>query len=204
MATDELGNFDDVVDNMAVHGHGVEVETIIEGQNMPGAAEDLDFMVQQEVETTTDGVDPNLGNELDPVENVLISLQNSESSHDNQDGREVEIIIDGEEEEDNHLSGNKKKRKGAKKDSPKAKRAKKGSKKKQARIVNRKIPNAIGTAQAASQAKEANEASFDPRKIARKWSRMKAPIKTLDGEFSVDMWTTGKFSCISFLKSIQC
>ena len=194
MATDELSNFDDVVDNMAVHGHGVEVETIIEGQNIPAAAEDLDFIVQQEVETTTDGVDPNLGNELDPVENVLISLQNSESSHDNQDGRDVEIIIDGEDDEDIHLISTKKKRKGGKKESPKAKRAKKGSKKKQARIVNRKIPNAIGTAQAASQAKEANEASFDPRKIARKWSRMKAPIKTLDGEFSVDMWTTGWFS----------
>jgi hypothetical protein len=70
-------NVDDVCDSMAAGDHGVEVETIIQGQApLPGQADELDFMVQEEVETTTDG--DTLTVELDPVDNVIIALQNTD------------------------------------------------------------------------------------------------------------------------------
>ena len=82
---------------------GVEVQTIAEGQALKNETPDLDFIVQEEVETTTDG--PQIPEE-DPVKNVLLSLQQSGADgHDQEEdiveeageedgARELEIKVD--------------------------------------------------------------------------------------------------------------
>ena len=86
---------------------GVEVETIAEGQAMKNEPPELEFIVQEEVETTTDG--PHLAEE-DPVKNVLLSLQQSaEDGHDRFEieeadrededgGRDLEIRVDDDDD----------------------------------------------------------------------------------------------------------
>ncbi|XP_064402865.1 transcription factor YY2-like isoform X2 [Halichondria panicea] len=65
------------VDDVCGTEHGVEVETILQGQApLATSAHELDFMVQEEVETTTEG--DTLPVELDPVDNVIIALQESD------------------------------------------------------------------------------------------------------------------------------
>ena len=183
-------NVDDVCDSMAAD-HGVEVQTIIQGQApIAGQADDLDFMVQEEVETTID--DDTLTVELDPVDNVIIALQNTEGLQpgihfeDQNGGADIEgsgpRVAVGKKR---RLANRGNKVRGV--SSKRKRRQKKGS----VRFVNRQIPVALTTASVAKEAKEANEASFDPEKHPRKWRRRKLPVKTLDGQFAVSMWCTG-------------
>jgi hypothetical protein len=175
----------DVCDNLAVSvEEGVEVQTILQGQAGPG---DLDFIVQEEVETTTDGV---LAADLDPVDNVIIALQNTD-----QDPSAVVQYMTGNDADDVsdqemlNSSSSKRKRKSSSKSNSK-KKARKG--RKGVRFINRRFPLALATSQSVKEAKESNEASFDPTKRSRHWSRQKMPIKTLDGgQFTVSLWTTG-------------
>lgn len=176
---------DDVCDNIAVSvGEGVEVQTILQGQAGPG---DLDFIVQEEVETTTDGVLS--AADIDPVDNVIIALQNTD-----QDSSAVVQYVtasEGGEEitEEVSSSSSRRKRKSASRASPR-KKTRKG--RKGVKFVNRRTPLPLATSQSVKEAKESNEASFDPSKRSRRWSSQKVPIKTLDGgEFTVSLWTTG-------------
>jgi transcription factor YY len=66
------------------------------------------------------------------------------------------------------------------------------------RFINRRFPLALATSQSVKEAKESNEASFDPTKRSRHWSRQKMPIKTLDGgQFTVSLWTTDQRKQVS-------
>ena len=202
-------NVDDVCDSMAADHHGVEVETIIQGQApMGGQADELDFMVQEEVETTTDG--DTLTVELDPVDNVIIALQNTDNNlqsfnvgghFQEQDGGEGEI----QEQAEGSSSGRKRKGaggKGGSKGYGVAKKKSRKSKRGSVRFTNRAIPVPLSTASTAKEAKEANEVSFDSEKRPRKWKKRKLPVKTLDGEFTVSMWATGMFLLDSCLTSV--
>ena len=175
---------DDVCDNIAVSvEEGVEVQTILQGQ--AGGPGDLDFIVQEEVETTTDGVLS--AADIDPVDNVIIALQNTE-----QDSSTVaHYVTAGDEPRVEEVSSSRRKRKSAasSKASPR-KKTRKG--RKGVKFVNRRNPLPLATSQSVKEAKESNEASFDPSKRSRRWSYQKVPIKTLDGgEFTVKLWTTG-------------
>lgn len=186
---------------------GVEVQTIIQGQaSVTGPEDDLDFMVQEEVETTTDG--DTLTVELDPVDNVIIALQESDShletrghfdfSTEGQNGgldcRFRSEVADLRASEGG--SPTKKKRSlqtrniriGATK--KRLRKAKKGS----VRFTNRHIPAALSGAGVAKEAvREANEASFDPEKEPRKWKKRRIPVRTVDGgKFCVSMWCSGR------------
>lgn len=184
---------DDVCANVTAadsDGGGVEVQTIMEGQ---ASSADLDFIVQEEVETTTEGA----ATDLDPVDNVIIALQNTEQD-DSGVARFEELELEAEDARDSDDAGpveivpstSSKKRKSSRGTSSPKKKSKKS--KKGVRFGNRRIPLALATSQSVKDAKEANEASFDPQKITRRWSRIKVPIKTLDGgEFTARMWTTG-------------
>lgn len=104
---DEKMEFETDVVTMA---DAVEVQTIAEGQALKTEAPDLDFIVQEEVETTTEGP-PHLTEE-DPVKNVLLSLQQSAGGgHDREEdmaegegegeedgGKVLEIRVDDDEE----------------------------------------------------------------------------------------------------------
>ncbi len=186
-----------------VEEDGVEVQTIIQGQApISGGEDDLEFMVQEEVETTTDG--DGLAVELDPVDNVIIALQQSDhslgtgghfdlKSDDQNGGLEVGFsTIHG------GLSLAKRKRdvgsrglRGGVSSKRKQKKNKKGS----IRFVNRQIPAALSGAGVAKEAaREANEASFDPEKEPRKWKKSRIPVKTMDGgKFTISMWSSGRF-----------
>ena len=185
-------NVDDVCDSIAVAAdEGVEVQTILQGQAGPGG---LDFIVQEEVETTTDEIVAHT-HEVDPVDNVIIALQNTEHEPTNDHFTEIveEREEDGRDSDPGHplimTTGRKRKSSSKVSINPK-KRSRKG--KKGVRFINRRIPNALATSQSVKDSKEANEASFDPLKMPRKWSRVAVPLKTLDGgEFFVKMWTTG-------------
>lgn len=191
---------------------GVEVQTIIQGQApVTGTEDDLDFMVQEEVETTTDG--DTLTVELDPVDNVIIALQESDPHLELETRGHFDLNSDGQnggldirfrrEVPDPGASGAvspSKRRRGfqarsirpssgmtAKK---KTRRAKKGS----VRFTNRLIPAALSGAGVAKEAvREANEVSFDPEKESRKWKKRRIPVKTVDGgKFCVSMWCSGR------------
>lgn len=185
---------------------GVEVQTIIQGQApVSGGDDDLEFMVQEEVETTTDG--DTLTVELDPVDNVIIALQESDShldtrSHfefnpESQNGGldKIRAIVSDTSNGDaskrkrgiqsrnlRSASGSLTKKKPGK--------VKKGS----ARFTNRHIPAGLsGTGLAKEAMREANELSFDPEKEARKWKKHRVPVKTVDGsKFCVNMWSSGR------------
>ena len=196
-------NVDDVYDSMAAD-HGVEVQTIMQGQApIAGQSDDLDFMVQEEVETTTDG--DALTVELDPVDNVIIALQNTDNLQagghfeDQNGGLSLRTRKHASGLGD-HLAGSSggiiagKKRKASSKGNrgsgtnarKKAKKSKKG-----VRFTNRQFTGALATASVAKEAKEANEVSFNPEKRPRKWKKRKIAVKTMDGDFSVSMWSTG-------------
>ena len=196
-------NVDDVYDSMAAD-HGVEVQTIIQGQApMAGQSDDLDFMVQEEVETTTDG--DALTVELDPVDNVIIALQNDNlqagghfedqngglglrtRKHANGLGGQLAGTSSG-----SIVAGKKRKasNKGSRGSGPNARKKAKKSKK-GVRFTNRQFTGALATSSVAKDAKEANEVSFNPEAYPRKWKKRKIAVKTMDGEFSVGMWSTG-------------
>lgn len=189
---------DDVCPSVTAAGSqdgGVEVQTIIEG-HAPSA--DLDFIVQEEVETTTEGVVMNAA-DLDPVDNVIIALQNTEQEEvavGHFEELEVEREDEGRESDEpariDIVAPTTKKRKsssrGASSPKKKSRKSRKG-----VRFANRRIPVALATSQSVKEAKEANEASFDPQKRPRRWSRVAVPVKTLDGgEYTVKLWTTGR------------
>lgn len=181
-------NVDDVCESIAVAAEeGVEVQTIMQGQAGPGG---LDFIVQEEVETTTEDVLAQ-SHDVDPVDNVIIALQNTE--HEPTNDHFTEIVEEREEESDpGHplIVTTGRKRKTTKTSSNSRKRSRKG--KKGVMFRNRRIQNALTSAQSIKESKEANEASFDSLKRPRKWSKVPVPLKTLDGgEFHVNMWTTG-------------
>lgn len=195
-------NVDDVYDSMAAD-HGVEVQTIIQGQApIAGQADDLDFMVQEEVETTTDG--DTLTVELDPVDNVIIALQNTDSLHagghfENQNGGPGNEF--GDHPGPSTISIGKKRKsssRGNRGNSSFARKKAKKQKKAPVRFSNRQIPGALATGSVAKEAKEANEVSFDPDKRPRKWKKRKVSVKTLDGEFTVGMWSTGTYAWVNF------
>lgn len=200
------------VDDVCGSEHGVEVQTILQGQApLTSPAHELDFMVQEEVETTTEG--DTLAVELDPVDNVIIALQENDS-HLGGGGHFVGIQ-NGDLELDEPFrdclqespgssalilgkrrraqngrsvrgSGSSPASGGARK--ARTKKSKKGS----VRFVNRQIPAALSGAGVAKEAREANEVSFDPDKNPRKWRKKKVPVRTLDGgTFAVSMWCTG-------------
>ena len=196
-------NVDDVCDSMAASDHGVEVETIIQGQApIGGQADELDFMVQEEVETTTDG--DTLTVELDPVDNVIIALQNTDGLQggghfDEQNGGLCEPLGYGSGSSasvrvhDSGVSpGGKKRRSGggervggsAKR---KARKLRKGA---VVRFTNRQIPAMLNAA-ASKEAGDANDASFATRRSPRKWRKRSVPVTTLEGQFAVTMWSTG-------------
>ena len=207
-------NVDDVCDSMAAGEHGVEVETIIQGQApLPGQADELDFMVQEEVETTTDG--DTLTVELDPVDNVIIALQNTDGLQggghfDEQNGGLCEtlayggggsscgVVVGRERAAGAAGSGRKRRSGGAGGGGEGGGRLGSGKKKSRkmrkgavsVRFTNRQIPTVLSSA-ASKETREANEASFDADKSPRKWRRRSVPVKTLEGQFAVAMWSTG-------------
>lgn len=190
---------------------GVEVQTIIQGQApVTRTEDDLEFMVQEEVETTIDG--DTLTVELDPVDNVIIALQesdtrghldarshfdfNCESQNGGLDVRFRTILSDPSASDSGSLC---KRKRGVQNRNvrnvggtikTKSRKTKKGS----VRFTNRHIPAALSGAGVAKEAvREANEASFDPEKEARKWKKRRVPVKTVDGgKFCVSMWCSGK------------
>lgn len=180
---------------------GVEVETIIEGH---APSTDLDFIVQEEVETTTEGVVMNPA-DLDPVDNVIIALQNTEQEEvavGNFEELEVEREDDGRDSDDAAridivATTSKKRRSSSRAASSPKKKSRKS--RKGVRFANRRIPLALATSQSVKEAKEANEASFDPQKRPRRWSRVSVPVRTLDGgEYTVKLWTTGTCGWITW------
>ena len=190
------------IDVTDVEEDGVEVQTIIQGQApISGGEDDLEFMVQEEVETTTDG--DGLPVELDPVDNVIIALQQSDhslstgghfdlKSDDQNGGLEV-----GFSSVPSRLSFTKRKRETSSRGlrgGVSSKRKQKKSKKGSIRFVNRQIPVALSGAGVAKEAaREANEASFDPEKEPRKWKKSRIPVKTIDGgKFTISMWSSGR------------
>ena len=208
-------NVDDVCDSMAA---GDEVETIIQGQApLPGQADELDFMVQEEVETTTDG--DTLTVELDPVDNVIIALQNTDGLQggghfDEQNGGLCETLAYGSSssgivvgrERPAAAGGGRKRRSGsgagaggggegggrlgasAKK---KSRKMRKGAV--SVRFTNRQMPTVLSSSAASKETREANEASFDASKSPRRWRRRSVPVTTLEGQFAVAMWSTGTY-----------
>lgn len=192
-------NVDDVCDSMAASGHGVEVETIIQGQApIGGQADELDFMVQEEVETTTDG--DTLTVELDPVDNVIIALQNTDGLQggghfEEQNGGLSEPLpyrSSSSASARMHDSGSGKKRRsggGERVGSSAKKKARKFRKGAVVRFINRQIPPVLNAA--SKEAGDANEAKFPSRRSPRKWRKRSVPVTTLEGQFAVTMWSTG-------------
>ena len=212
-------NVDDVCDSMAAGAHGVEVETIIQGQApIPGQADELDFMVQEEVETTTDG--DTLTVELDPVDNVIIALQSTDGLQggghfDEQNGGLCEPLAayGAGSSSVGSVSGaasgggsGRKRRSGGEgggrlgtSTKKKSRRTRKGAV--SVRFTNRQIPSVLSNA-ASKETREANEASFDADKSPRKWRKRSVPVKTLEGQFAVAMWSTG--TCVGeFLDTLE-
>ena len=199
-------NVDDVCDSMAAAGHGVEVQTIIQGQApLPAQTDEMDFMVQEEVETTTDG--DTLTVELDPVDNVIIALQNTPDGlqggghfEDQNGGLGEGLPYRSTSSGAKERSGSSGKRRrsggggatgeGGKSFKKKSRKLRKGA----VRFTNRQIPSALSTtSSAAKDAREANEASFATEKRPRKWKKRSVPVTTLDGQFAVSLWSTGRW-----------
>lgn len=196
-------NVDDVCDSMAASDHGVEVETIIQGQApIAGQTDELDFMVQEEVETTTDG--DTLTVELDPVDNVIIALQNTDGLQggghfDEQNGGLCEPLVFGSASREHSGVGTsgRKRRSGGVIGGGEGGRSGGSTKKKSrkmrkgaVRFTNRQIPSVLNAA-SKPDAREANEASFSANKSPRKWRKRSVPVTTLEGQFAVAMWSTG-------------
>lgn len=186
-------NVEEVVESIAVSGSvedGVEVETILQGQS--GGPGDLDYIVQEEVETTTENV-LTTTEVMDPVDNVIIALQNTDQVDDGiPGGSSAEYNTPNEEGSDHEVVSSSRKRRSAGSSSRSNARKKSRKGKKGARFVSRRNPIPLATSQSIKDSKEANEASFDPTKTPRQWLQRKVPVKTLDGgEFSVNIWTTG-------------
>lgn len=150
----------------------MEVQTIAEGQALKNETPDLDFIVQEEVETTTDG--PQLQEE-DPVKNVLLSLQQSGADgHDQEEdiveeageedgARELEIKVD--DDFDYSPTGTPKKK-------PKGSR-RKGKRK---RSSGRKVAISISPHESGRVIQ-----SGETRKSSRKWSKSKQlQVQTID------------------------
>lgn len=195
-------NVDDVCDSMAASDHGVEVETIIQGQApIAGQTDELDFMVQEEVETTTDG--DTLTVELDPVDNVIIALQNTDGLQggghfDEQNGGLGEQLVFGSgvrEHGGGGTSGRKRRSGGGigggegGRSGGSAKKKSRKMRKGAVRFTNRQIPSVLNAA--SKDTREANEASFAANKSPRKWKKRSVPVTTLEGQFAVAMWSTG-------------
>lgn len=182
--------------SVAVGGEeGVEVETILQGQSGPG---DLDYIVQEVVETTTDGVLSSV--DMDPVDNVIIALQNTDHDPSGTIVGEYTTVQDDDGGSDQEMTpSSSRKRKSSSRTNPrkKSRKGRKGTTSASTRFISRHAPIALATAQSVKDAKESNEASFDPLKRPRRWSRTKVPVQTLDGgQFSVDIWTTGVCVCV--------
>ncbi len=194
------------VDDVCGAEHGVEVETILQGQTpLATPAHELDFMVQEEVETTTDG--DTLPVELDPVDNVIIALHENEELGGGghfglkngdleldepfneclQDSLSSSALILGKRRRRGHSS------RGSKSygSSPGKKAKPKKSKKGNIRFSDRQVPTGLSGG-VAKEPREANDINFDPEKIPRKWRKRKLPIRTVDGgSFAVSMWCPG-------------
>lgn len=165
---DEKMEFETDVVTMA---DAVEVQTIAEGQALKNEAPDLDFIVQEEVETTTEGP-PHLTEE-DPVKNVLLSLQQSAGGgHDREEdmaegegegeedgGKVLEIRVDDDEE---YSPGGETGRKKSRSSRRKGKRKKLSSRR-----------SAISASP--QEAREDGEL----KRSGRKWARSKLQIQTL-------------------------
>ena len=204
-------NVDDVCDSMAAGEHGVEVETIIQGQApLPGHGDELEFMVQEEVETTTDG--DTLTVELDPVDNVIIALQNTDGLQggghfDEQNGGLCDPLAygggaggtqssTGRAASNSGGPGRKRRSGGGGEGGGRLESSRKRSRKMRkgsvnVRFANRQIPTVLGGSAASKETREANEASFDTEKSPRRWRKRSVPVKTLEGQFAVAMWSTG-------------
>ena len=194
---------------------GVEVQTIMEGQaTMAGPTDELDFMVQEEVETTTDG--DTLTVELDPVDDVIIALQQNDNHlaagghfdvcvEEQNGGSSLDHFAEQlQEPGPSRSESSRKKRsnqnKSAGKGSGSSRRRARKSKKGSVRFTNRQIPAALSGAGVAKEAREANEVSFDPEKQPRRWKKRKVPVRTMEGGgFSVSMWCTGRCVCVCVL-----
>lgn len=198
------------VDDVCASDHGVEVETIIQGQApIAGQADELDFMVQEEVETTTDG--DTLTVELDPVDNVIIALQNTDGLQggghfDDQNGGLCEPLAFsgstsvGVREHVGGGSSGRKRRSGGGvgggeggRTGGSAKKRSRKMRKGAVRFTNRQIPSMLNAA--SRETREANEASFSADKSPRKWKKRSVPVTTLEGQFAVAMWSTG--TCVA-------
>ena len=196
------------VDDVCGGEHGVEVETILQGQApLATSAHELDFMVQEEVETTTDG--DTLPVELDPVDNVIIALQESDElgggghfglkngdleldepfSDCLQDSPSSSALILGKRRRGSNWRGSK-----GNGSSPGRKGKQKKNKKGTFHFSDRQIPAGLSGG-VTKEPREVNEVNFDPEKIPRKWRRKKMPIRTVDGgSFAVSMWCPGTFT----------
>ncbi len=196
------------VDDVCGAEHGVEVETILQGQApLATSAHELDFMVQEEVETTTEG--DTLPVELDPVDNVIIALQESDElgggghfglkngdleldepfSDCLQDSPSSSALILGKRRRGPNWRSSK-----GNGSSPGRKGKQKKSKKGTFRFSDRQIPTGFSGG-VTKEPREVNEVNFDPEKIPRKWRRKKMPIRTVDGgSFAVSMWCPGTFT----------
>ncbi len=193
------------VDDVCGAEHGVEVETILQGQApLSSSAHELDFMVQEEVETTTEG--DSLPVELDPVDNVIIALHENEElgggGHFGLKNGDLELDEPFNECLQDSLSSSAlilgKRRRGhssrASKSytsSPGKKAKPKKSKKGNVQFINRQIPTGFSGG-LTKEPREANDINFDHEKIPRKWRKRKLPIRTVDGgSFAVSMWCPG-------------
>ena len=182
---------------------GVEVQTIIQGSQAPISGEgDLQFIVQEEVETTTDGDRFTL--ELDPVDDVIgLRLQQSDhglitGSHFDWKSEDQNGCLDASFSSlQSGLSPNKRRMATTSRslrEGVPSKRKQRKNRKGSIRFVNREIPLALNGAGVAKEAaREANEASFDPEKEPRKWKKHRIRMKTIDGgKFSISMWCSGR------------
>ena len=165
---DEKMEFETDVVTMA---DAVEVQTIAEGQALKTEAPDLDFIVQEEVETTTEGP-PHLTEE-DPVKNVLLSLQQSAGGgHDREEdmaegegegeedgGKVLEIRVDDDEEYSPVGETGRKKSRGSRR---------KGKRKK---LSSRRT--------AISASPQDTPESGELKRSGRKWARSRLQVQTL-------------------------
>lgn len=165
---DEKMEFETDVVTMA---DAVEVQTIAEGQALKTEAPDLDFIVQEEVETTTEGP-PHLAEE-DPVKNVLLSLQQSAGGgHDREEdmaegegegeedgGKVLEIRVD---DDDEYSPGGETGRKKSRSSRRKGKRKKLSSRR-----------------TAISASPQAAREDGELKRSGRKWARSRLQVQTL-------------------------
>ncbi|XP_019850547.1 PREDICTED: zinc finger protein 236-like isoform X2 [Amphimedon queenslandica] len=136
-------NVEEVVENIAVSGSvedGVEVETILQGQS--GGPGDLDYIVQEEVETTTENV-LTTTEVIDPVDNVIIALQNTDQQDDGMPGgSSAEYNTPNEEGSDHEVMSSRKRRSAASSSrSNPRKKSRKGRKDQRKHLSEQKEPD---------------------------------------------------------------